>query len=41
MREVVDMLGRHFDVTEERVKTVDERITFKLPRALAEEADAA
>lgn len=41
VREVVDMLGRHFDVTEERVKTVDERITFKLPRALAEEADAA
>jgi 4-hydroxy-3-methylbut-2-en-1-yl diphosphate reductase len=41
VREVVDMLSRHFDVTEERVKTVDERITFKLPRALAEEADAA
>ena len=41
VREVVDMLGRHFDVTEERVKTVDERITFKLPRALASEADAA
>lgn len=41
VREVVDMLGRHFDLTEERVKTVDERITFKLPRALAEEADAA
>lgn len=41
VREVIDMLGRHFDVTEERVKTVDERITFKLPRALASEADAA
>jgi len=41
VREVVDMLGRHFDVSEERVKTVDERITFKLPRALASEADAA
>lgn len=41
VREVIDMLGRHFDVIEERVKTVDERITFKLPRALASEADAA
>jgi 4-hydroxy-3-methylbut-2-enyl diphosphate reductase len=41
VREVVDLLGRHFDVKEERVKTVDERITFKLPRALAAEADAA
>lgn len=41
VREVVDLLGRHFDVSEERIKTVDERITFKLPRALATEADAA
>ena len=41
VREVIDVLGRHFDLTEERVKTVDERITFKLPRALAAEADAA
>lgn len=41
VREVIDTLGRHFDLTEERVKTVDERITFKLPRSLSEEADAA
>ncbi|MET0241251.1 MAG: 4-hydroxy-3-methylbut-2-enyl diphosphate reductase [Sphingobium sp.] len=34
VREVADLLSRHFDVTEEEVKTAEERIAFKLPRGL-------
>ncbi|WP_373487450.1 4-hydroxy-3-methylbut-2-enyl diphosphate reductase [Blastomonas sp.] len=41
VREVIDLLSHRFDVIEETVRTVDERITFKLPRGLTEQADAA
>ena len=34
VREVVDFLGRHFDVQEEPVEGVVERMVFKLPRGL-------
>jgi 4-hydroxy-3-methylbut-2-enyl diphosphate reductase len=34
VREVVDWLGQHFDVTEEPVTGVEERMVFKLPRGL-------
>ena len=34
VREVVDRLGRHFDVTEAPVEGVEERMVFKLPRGL-------
>ena len=34
VREVVDFLGRHFDVTEQPVDGVQERMVFKLPRGL-------
>src|SRR5688500_8988579 len=34
VREVADHLGRHFDVTEEPVEGVVERMIFKLPRGL-------
>jgi 4-hydroxy-3-methylbut-2-en-1-yl diphosphate reductase len=34
VREVVDFLGRHFDVREEPVEGVEERMVFKLPRGL-------
>lgn len=34
VREVVDALGAHFDITEEEVTTTTESIVFKLPRAL-------
>ncbi|MEO1045626.1 MAG: 4-hydroxy-3-methylbut-2-enyl diphosphate reductase [Pseudomonadota bacterium] len=38
VREVVDALGEHFTITERMVKTADERITFKLPRGLEDQA---
>ncbi|ALR20476.1 MULTISPECIES: 4-hydroxy-3-methylbut-2-enyl diphosphate reductase [Sphingobium] len=34
VREVVDLIARHFDVREEQVETAQERISFKLPRGL-------
>ncbi|KFG91637.1 4-hydroxy-3-methylbut-2-enyl diphosphate reductase [Sphingobium herbicidovorans NBRC 16415] len=34
VREVVDRLAAHFDVTEEQVETARENIAFKLPRGL-------
>lgn len=34
VREVVDLIARHFDVKEEQVETAQERIAFKLPRGL-------
>jgi 4-hydroxy-3-methylbut-2-enyl diphosphate reductase len=34
VREVVDFLGTHFDVLEEPVEGVEERMVFKLPRGL-------
>lgn len=34
VREVVDRIAEHFDVTEREVETVAENITFKLPRGL-------
>ncbi len=34
VREVVDFLGRHFDVREHPVEGVEERMVFKLPRGL-------
>ncbi len=34
VREVVDFLGQHFDVREEPVEGVEERMVFKLPRGL-------
>jgi 4-hydroxy-3-methylbut-2-enyl diphosphate reductase len=34
VREVVDLLRRHFDVREEPVEGVEERMVFKLPRGL-------
>jgi 4-hydroxy-3-methylbut-2-en-1-yl diphosphate reductase len=36
VREIVDELKNHFDVTEQQVTTAEETITFKLPRELAE-----
>ncbi|WOE76654.1 4-hydroxy-3-methylbut-2-enyl diphosphate reductase [Alterisphingorhabdus coralli] len=38
VREVVDALREHFTITERMVKTADERIVFKLPRGLEDEA---
>jgi 4-hydroxy-3-methylbut-2-en-1-yl diphosphate reductase len=35
VREVVEMLGRHFDITEEQITTTEEHMVFKLPRQLA------
>jgi 4-hydroxy-3-methylbut-2-enyl diphosphate reductase len=35
VREVVDLLAKHFDVIEEEVKTAEEHMIFKLPRQLA------
>jgi len=35
VRELVDRLRTHFDVTEQQVETAVETITFKLPRGLA------
>ena len=35
VRELVDLLGEHFDTTEEQVEGVEERMVFKLPRSLA------
>jgi len=34
VREVVDLIGEHFDVREEQVETAQEHIAFKLPRGL-------
>jgi 4-hydroxy-3-methylbut-2-en-1-yl diphosphate reductase len=34
VREVVDFLGQHFDVLEQPVEGVEERMVFKLPRGL-------
>jgi 4-hydroxy-3-methylbut-2-enyl diphosphate reductase len=34
VREVVDLLGTRFDVTEREVETIAEDVTFKLPRGL-------
>jgi 4-hydroxy-3-methylbut-2-enyl diphosphate reductase len=34
VREVVDFLGEHFDVREEPIEGVEERMVFKLPRSL-------
>jgi 4-hydroxy-3-methylbut-2-enyl diphosphate reductase len=34
VREVVDFLGQHFDIREEAVEGVEERMVFKLPRGL-------
>lgn len=34
VREVVDWLGTQFAITEEEIKTAEERISFKLPRGL-------
>ena len=34
VREVVDLLGRHFDIVEAPVEGVEERMVFKLPRGL-------
>ena len=34
VREVVDFLGEHFDVDEEQVAGIEERMVFKLPRGL-------
>ncbi len=39
VREVIDALAERFDVSERKVRTVEEKITFKLPRGL--EMDAA
>lgn len=39
VREVIDALSERFDVSERKVRTVEEKITFKLPRGL--EMDAA
>jgi 4-hydroxy-3-methylbut-2-en-1-yl diphosphate reductase len=36
VREVVDLLRRHFEVSEEEVKTAEEHMIFKLPRQLSE-----
>ncbi len=35
VREIIDALGRHFDLDEQQVTTAEESITFKLPRELA------
>ncbi|MFC4291752.1 4-hydroxy-3-methylbut-2-enyl diphosphate reductase [Sphingorhabdus arenilitoris] len=41
VREIVDHLGRFFDVKEEQVTTAEESIIFKLPRELANETSGA
>ncbi len=38
VREVIDLLGTHFAVSEETVETAQEKMVFKLPRSLVEEA---
>lgn len=38
VRELVDRLGEHFDVSEEYVRTATESMVFKLPRALMADA---
>lgn len=38
VREVIDLLATHFDVTEETVETAQEKMVFKLPRSLMEDA---
>ena len=40
VREVIDRLATRFEVAETRVRTVEEKITFKLPRALTDSAAA-
>ncbi|MGL5838065.1 MAG: 4-hydroxy-3-methylbut-2-enyl diphosphate reductase [Sphingorhabdus sp.] len=41
VRQFIDRVSEYFDVHEEQVTTAEESITFKLPRSLAVEADAA
>jgi 4-hydroxy-3-methylbut-2-en-1-yl diphosphate reductase len=41
VRQFVDRIAEHYDVREEQVTTAEESITFKLPRGLSVEADAA
>jgi 4-hydroxy-3-methylbut-2-en-1-yl diphosphate reductase len=36
VREVVDLLAEHFNITEETVKTAEEHMIFKLPRQLSD-----
>ncbi len=36
VRELVHLLGDHFEISEEEVKTTDEHMLFKLPRGLAD-----
>lgn len=38
VREVIDLLATHFEVTEETVETAQEKMVFKLPRSLMEDA---
>jgi 4-hydroxy-3-methylbut-2-en-1-yl diphosphate reductase len=38
VRELVDRLAEHYDITEREVETVEETLTFKLPRGLDEAA---
>lgn len=40
VREVVDLLSAHFDVTEQEVRTTDENMVFKLPRGLDDRVEA-
>ena len=35
VREIIDVLGNHFDLEQHQVTTAEESITFKLPRELA------
>jgi 4-hydroxy-3-methylbut-2-enyl diphosphate reductase len=41
VRQFIERLSERFDIHEEQVATAEESITFKLPRGLVEEADAA
>ena len=38
VREVIDLLGTHFAVSEDTVETAQEKMVFKLPRSLTENA---
>lgn len=38
VREVIDLLAAHFDVSEDTVETAQEKMVFKLPRSLTEDA---
>lgn len=38
VREVIDLLGTHFNVSEDTVETAQEKMIFKLPRSLTEDA---